>query len=168
MSESLTVDQRVAKIERGLRLRDALIVALGGAVLLLTFQRHEPPVSPPPAAPAPALNTAPLSVVDGEGRPRATLGISPEGAAYLELLAPSGKGRVRIEAGDQAGELLLTDGGGARRVRLGWAEEAQGADSASLTLLDRAGQPRATLSAGEAVPTLNLYNEQGVTVAGLP
>lgn len=147
----------------------ALLVAATAGVASWSG-RDEPPA---PAAPVAAeasmdLQVHRLTLVDGGGQARATLGVSPEGAVAFTLSAPDGSPRLALQATDQRAGVSALGPGGLNRAWLGWGwDEARG-DRAELQLLDRRGQPRADLSASDAMPGLTLYNDAGVAVSSTP
>lgn len=168
-------EARLARLEaqvRGLRLAvlglAAVAVALGvwASRLDAAAARDRAADEAPRAVEAPSAPRE-LTVQDAEGRVRARLGVDGQGAAFLELSGPGPSGGARLSAAESGAGLELRDGA-ARRVGLGWAADAGGADRATLELLDRAGVRRAELVASDAVPALTLYNEHGNPAAGVP
>ena len=112
-------------------------------------------------------HTRTLAITDGEGAVRARLGVDADNATFLELEGPDGASGLRLVAGSAGSAIVLTDPR-VQRAELGWRAEVSGADRSTLRLTDRAGKTRAEFVTGDAVPTLNLYNEQGVQTAGVP
>lgn len=167
-------EARLARLEaqvRGLRLAvlglAAVAIALGVWASRIQAAAQEQAAQAPPSAPEAPSAPRELTVQDAEGRVRARLGVDEAGAAYLELIGPGQSGGARLFSAEGGAGLELRDGA-ARRVGLGWAADAGGADRATLELLDRAGVRRAELVASDAVPALTLYNEHGTPSAGVP
>lgn len=168
-------EARLVRLEaqvRGLRLAVLGLAAVAVALGVWASRLHTDGAQDPTAQatqPAPEAPSAPreLTVQDAEGRVRARLGVDGQGAAFLELVGPGQSGGARLASAESGAELELRDGA-ARRVAVGWAADASGADRARIELLDRAGVRRAELVASDAVPTLTLYNEHGTPAAGVP
>lgn len=171
------LDARITRLEtRTRRAMGGLGVCLAGVALLTGWTvslrselgRTQAELSDARADAARGLGHArELAVVDANGAVRARLGIDAEDATFLELRGPGEASGLRLVAASTGGALQITDAR-TQRAALGWLAEETGADRSTLRLSDRAGKPRAELVASDAVPALNLYNEQGLQTAGVP
>lgn len=177
------VEPRLAALERELLAarRDARIAlgvaAVAGLVAVVSLG-HDPGVPSgeaagvgavePKAAPAADLQVQKLTLVDDQGRARATLGLSLDGAVALTLSAPDGSPRLVLQAADQGAGLSALGSGGRNRAWLGWGYSEARGDRAELQLLDRAGRPRLSATASDAAPGLSFYNDAGVATDSAP
>lgn len=136
------------------------VVVLGGtAAVVAMFATQRLP------APGSVVQARSFVLQDGQGRVRATWGVTKEGAVQLALQDDRGNPRARMSVlEDGSTGLALVDSGGHPRAALGLLSDG----TINLVFADQGGQSRAVfgLTPGGA-SSLVLADGKGVTRAGL-
>lgn len=180
-TETAALERRLAALEQTLvgarrTARIALVVAAVAGLVAVTALSQNSGVAPEETEGSAAVAPAPpvdllvqkLTLVDEQGRARAALGLSLDGAVALTLSAPDGTPRLVLQAADQGAGLSALGPGGKNRAWLGWGYSEARGDRAELQLLDRAGRPRLSATASDAAPGLSFYNDAGVATESVP
>lgn len=150
---------RVRRFGTVLMAAGAVLVGLMATLILVGWPRGMGVFTPD------AVQARRFEIRDGEGRTRATLGISPDGASQILLADSTGRPRLRLRVfGDGSSGISLVDGANRPRLVLGALPD----QSTTMVLADEAGRTRAVFgltAAGAA--TMLFADRRGVTKAGL-
>jgi len=126
----------------------ALLAGIAGGWLGGEFSR--PPVAEAAEAPMvlPQLNARGFTLMDEQGRPRATIGMLTDGLPALTLMDAKGNHRAGLRITPDGPALAFMDEKGNPRLLISYDGKT---DAASLNLVTPAGAPMATITGQEEI-----------------
>ncbi len=146
----MTIEERLARLERKCRRLTVTLVFAGGTIAMLAVLAVAVGMAPAGAAPREAIEAGKFILVDPQGMRRATLSLSEQGPG-LWLFDQNGTYRAGLGINSGGVGLMLRDAKGQNRAVLGVAEKGP-----ELTLCDPVGKP------------VWGYDENGQPIGGKP